>query len=339
MPPLPALTRAALAGFPVAVAAVTGVGGGRGLVATRSVAAGEVVLSEKPLVATPAAGASVCAACLAPVATAPAAPSTLPHCSPACASETAATGWTAAFAASHGFSELATFTSPSSARFPWLAARSASRHVAATLGLPGVDVPAATDTGAALAALARASADSLPPAWRDSHAAFTAGAARWLTATSQSGGASMSPSDAVAALGALVPEDGWGALLGAARVNAVRVDVPPTAAALNHTSSFSAALDALATACVTGDAAGSALYAGGSLCNHACAPSAAPAPRGDAPAMLTLVATRELAPFEAITISYIDHEAPVHARRAALADYGFVCECERCVAESVESER
>ena len=279
LPPLPALTRAALASFPVAVAAVAGVGGGRGLVATRGVAAGEVVLSERALVATPAAGASVCAAYLAPVA-APAAPPSLSHCSPVCASETAATGWAAAFAASHGFPELASITSPSSARAPWLAAWSASRHVAATLGLPGVDAAAATDAGAALAALARASADSLPPAWRESHAAFTAGAARWLTARAQAGGASMSPSDTAAALGALVPEAGWGALLGAARVNAVRVEAPPAAAVLGDASSFSAALDALASACVTGDAAGSALYAGASLCNHACAPSAAPAQRG-----------------------------------------------------------
>lgn len=35
-----------------------------------------------------------------------------------------------------------------------------------------------------------------------------------------------------------------------------------------------------------------------------------------------------------VTISYIDEDASLEERRAALADYAFVCRCSRCLEES-----
>lgn len=338
---LPALTRAALTGFPIAVAAVASVGGGRGLVATRAVGVGEVVLSETPLVATPPPGAAAaCGACLAPVAGSDVGKEP-PHCSPACAADLTASGWAGAVAGARGFTELELFGE----KFALLAARAAVRHVAAALKLPGVDVEAATAASAALHSLARARVSHpLPPRWIDTHAAFTEGATRWLATC-------MPPTDAAAVLRELVPVDGWAALLATAHVNAVRVDVPPPPVATHD--DFAAALDALATDAVTAAGAGSALYAAASMANHSCAPSVAPlvnvtalanhscvpsvAPLVNvtAPAQLTLVATRALAPGDAVTLAYVDDDAPVGVRRAALEEgYGFLCQCERCVEES-----
>jgi hypothetical protein len=45
------------------------------------------------------------------------------------------------------------------------------------------------------------------------------------------------------------------------------------------------------------------------------------------------VSLRPIAAGEEITLSYIDEEAPRRDRKRALADYGFVCACERCEAE------
>ena len=35
-----------------------------------------------------------------------------------------------------------------------------------------------------------------------------------------------------------------------------------------------------------------------------------------------------------VCLSYIDEDAPYHKRRAALADYGFVCTCDKCATEA-----
>lgn len=35
-----------------------------------------------------------------------------------------------------------------------------------------------------------------------------------------------------------------------------------------------------------------------------------------------------------VCLSYIDEDAPYHERCAALADYGFTCACDKCVAEA-----
>ncbi|KAF9580969.1 hypothetical protein BGW38_002184 [Lunasporangiospora selenospora] len=50
--------------------------------------------------------------------------------------------------------------------------------------------------------------------------------------------------------------------------------------------------------------------------------------------MVTFYATRDIAQGQAVTISYIDTELPLHARRLALlSDYRFHCSCERCLRE------
>ena len=43
-------------------------------------------------------------------------------------------------------------------------------------------------------------------------------------------------------------------------------------------------------------------------------------------------ARRPILKGQEITISYIDEDATVDERQAALEDYGFVCRCVRCVA-------
>lgn len=88
-----------------------------------------------------------------------------------------------------------------------------------------------------------------------------------------------------------------------------------------------------------GDATGTGLYALGSAVNHSCEPNAAllkrPGVRDSTTAVLAL---RDIAPGEEVTISYIDESAPLEERRADLADYQFVCRCARCVAEEEEEE-
>ena len=117
---------------------------------------------------------------------------------------------------------------------------------------------------------------------------------------------------------------------------AVALPPPPSA------SSFADALAALAAASVAegggGAAAGTALYGGASLANHDCAPTAAPVAKAVDCATLTIVATRDLAPGEPVTLCYTaDEAAGVETRRAALEEgYGFVCRCGRCVEEAGE---
>jgi hypothetical protein len=41
---------------------------------------------------------------------------------------------------------------------------------------------------------------------------------------------------------------------------------------------------------------------------------------------------------EEVTISYIDEELPLGERKAALADYGFVCRCARCEKERAATQ-
>jgi hypothetical protein len=115
---------------------------------------------------------------------------------------------------------------------------------------------------------------------------------------------------------------------------------------------------------------GTAFYALQSCCNHACAPAARA--EGRARGDVALVALRDLAIGEELTISYLplddddgeeeeedaedgeeeeEEEAgepssappppppvvpmPLAERRAALRDYGFECACERCEAEEL----
>ena len=69
--------------------------------------------------------------------------------------------------------------------------------------------------------------------------------------------------------------------------------------------------------------------------NHSC-DAAAASSKGetDVDGAARLVAMRPIAAGEEVTISYIDdEESSVWRRREALADYGFVCDCARCVAD------
>ena len=91
---------------------------------------------------------------------------------------------------------------------------------------------------------------------------------------------------------------------------------------------------------------GTALYSTICCANHACdqtcdvlyaapsEPGGEPGPgRFGAPLRASLVARRAVAAGDELTIAYVDTDAPWQERRAALADYGFLCRCSRCVAE------
>ncbi|BDA42304.1 probable SET and MYND domain-containing protein 5 [Coccomyxa sp. Obi] len=81
---------------------------------------------------------------------------------------------------------------------------------------------------------------------------------------------------------------------------------------------------------------GSAFYALQSCCNHSCAPNAHAFKRAhiDTDGSAVVLAKRAIASGEEVCLSYIDEDAPYHERRAALADYGFVCSCEKCAADA-----
>eukprot|EP00887_Chlorella_sp_A99_P006616 scaffold3.g6616.t1 len=76
---------------------------------------------------------------------------------------------------------------------------------------------------------------------------------------------------------------------------------------------------------------GNAFYALHSCLNHSCAPSVHAWKREqDTDGSAVVLALRNIAPGEEVTISYIEEDAPLEERRAELADYGFVCRCSRC---------
>jgi hypothetical protein len=87
----------------------------------------------------------------------------------------------------------------------------------------------------------------------------------------------------------------------------------------------------------TGLCTGLALYKVGSLINHSCDPNAAMFFKGDG--QCHLVATRDCAPGEEVTISYcINHSClPVVTRRGLIGtgDEKFWCRCSRCEAEHI----
>ncbi|BFY98011.1 hypothetical protein BsWGS_01051 [Bradybaena similaris] len=93
------------------------------------------------------------------------------------------------------------------------------------------------------------------------------------------------------------------------------------------------------------DCEGSGLYQLQSACNHSCAPSAEIVfPHGDN--TLAMVALRDIAPEEEISISYLDCcdlERSRHSRQKILREnYLFLCSCEKCLSqaddESITSE-
>jgi hypothetical protein len=81
---------------------------------------------------------------------------------------------------------------------------------------------------------------------------------------------------------------------------------------------------------------GSAVYGRLRFLNHDCAPSASIEFVDSARALL--VAARGIAPGEELTISYVEEDGDLRARRGALHEYGFTCVCARCVAEEGEEE-
>lgn len=78
---------------------------------------------------------------------------------------------------------------------------------------------------------------------------------------------------------------------------------------------------------------GTGFYALQSCCNHSCAPSAAA--EGDVNGETSVLAERDIAQGEEITISYIDESMSFEDRQAALLDYGFVCRCRACLVDSL----
>ena len=75
---------------------------------------------------------------------------------------------------------------------------------------------------------------------------------------------------------------------------------------------------------------GTALYSAACRANHACAPSCDVVYEDGGPLRVALVAARDIREGEELTISYVDSDQDAVDRRAATADYGFLCECPRC---------
>ncbi|KAH6561267.1 hypothetical protein BASA50_000277 [Batrachochytrium salamandrivorans] len=77
---------------------------------------------------------------------------------------------------------------------------------------------------------------------------------------------------------------------------------------------------------------GRAVFPAASYFNHSCVPNCESIKQGNQMAFRTL---QKIAAGDMLTISYIDTNIPVSARRARLMDdYFFLCLCERCVKES-----
>lgn len=85
---------------------------------------------------------------------------------------------------------------------------------------------------------------------------------------------------------------------------------------------------------------GNAFYSLQACINHSCAPNAQAWKRvGDDDGDAVILALRDIAAGEEVTIAYIDAEGVDERERgAALADYGFVCGCDRCEADRLADE-
>ncbi|GAQ91639.1 hypothetical protein KFL_008230040 [Klebsormidium nitens] len=81
---------------------------------------------------------------------------------------------------------------------------------------------------------------------------------------------------------------------------------------------------------------GTAFYMLQSCANHSCAPNARAFKREqDVNGHAVLLANRRIEVGEEVTISYIDESDSYIDRQRALADYGFVCRCLRCLTDSL----
>ncbi len=70
-----------------------------------------------------------------------------------------------------------------------------------------------------------------------------------------------------------------------------------------------------------------------SCVNHSCNPNAA-ATCDQGNHTVAIVAQRDIRAGEEVTLSYIDESLPYKQRQAELRDYGFVCRCDKCVADA-----
>lgn len=103
-------------------------------------------------------------------------------------------------------------------------------------------------------------------------------------------------------------------------------------------SSFAETLSVAMTQSVSGTGSGTALYAAPSLLNHSCDPNVEV--RWAVDTNMALSARRDISQDEPLTITYIDADAPVAARREKLHfAYGFTCACERCLEEAGEETK
>ncbi|PCH43168.1 SET domain-containing protein [Wolfiporia cocos MD-104 SS10] len=77
------------------------------------------------------------------------------------------------------------------------------------------------------------------------------------------------------------------------------------------------------------------LYVLHSHVNHSCAPnvSARHLDQRNALSRINMIARREVEPGEEIFITYVNPELPVHQRRLEIQEWGFDCNCTRCVEE------
>ncbi|GAX78651.1 hypothetical protein CEUSTIGMA_g6089.t1 [Chlamydomonas eustigma] len=74
---------------------------------------------------------------------------------------------------------------------------------------------------------------------------------------------------------------------------------------------------------------GTAFYALQSCANHSCDPVALT--EGNASGHMSLLALTDIRPGQEITISYIDESLGYKDRQKVLKDYGFKCDCDKCV--------
>ncbi|MCO5602947.1 hypothetical protein L7F22_057088 [Adiantum nelumboides] len=80
---------------------------------------------------------------------------------------------------------------------------------------------------------------------------------------------------------------------------------------------------------------GTAFFPLQSCLNHSCLPNIKAFKRDeDTDGQAVLLATRTIRPGEELTISYIDEDAPWEDRKSMLEDYGFLCNCQKCIERS-----
>lgn len=83
---------------------------------------------------------------------------------------------------------------------------------------------------------------------------------------------------------------------------------------------------------------GTGLFPSVARINHSCSPNVKLDFHGNC-GRITATSLLPLAPGQELSISYIRKEQDVHTRRRQLLEYGFVCQCERCVLEDTGDVR